>query len=82
MTTLLYSIALIVLAIALIAVYLFEEIDGLKEELEQHRIKLKNLDFYDLSEHESRLNQLREALELKEYFDEEPLNEEKNEQNI
>ena len=49
------------------------EIDELKEKLEQHRIKLKQLDFYNLSEHEKRLDQLEEVLELKEYFDEEPL---------
>ena len=49
------------------------EIDELKEKLEQHRIKLKQLDFYNLSDHEKRLDQLEEVLELKEYFDEEPL---------
>ena len=53
------------------------EIDELKEKLEHHRIKLKQLDFYNLSDHEKRLDQLEEVLELKEYFDEEPLNEEK-----
>ena len=52
------------------------EIDELKEKLEHHRIKLKQLDFYNLSDHEKRLDQLEEVLELKEYFDEEPLNEE------
>ena len=51
------------------------EIDELKEKLEQHRIKLKQLDFYNISDHEKRLDQLEEVLELKEYFDEEPLNE-------
>ena len=50
------------------------EIDELKEKLEHHRIKLKKLDFYNLSDHEKRLDQLEEVLELKEYFDEEPLN--------
>ena len=55
------------------------EIDELKEKLEHHRIKLKQLDFYNLSDHEKRLDQLEEVLELKEYFDEEPLNEEENE---
>ena len=34
------------------------EIDELKEELESHRIKLKQLDFYNLSDHEKRLDQL------------------------
>ena len=51
------------------------EIDELKEKLEHHRMKLKQLDFYNLSDHEKRLDQLEEVLELKEYFDEEPLNE-------
>ena len=49
------------------------EIDELKEKLEHHRIKFKKLDFYNLSDHEKRLDQLEEVLELKEYFDEEPL---------
>ena len=52
------------------------EIYELKEKLEHLRIKLKQLDFYNLSDHEKRLEQLEEVLELKEYFDEEPLNEE------
>lgn len=43
----------------------------LKEELEHIR---KHLDFYQLSDHEKRVDQLEEVLELKEYFDEEPLN--------
>ena len=50
------------------------EIDELKEKLEHHRIKLKQLDFYNLSDHEKRLDKLEEVLELKEYFDEEPIN--------
>lgn len=81
MTTLLFSLALVVLTVALIAMsmtvkHLSEEIDELKEELEHIR---KHLDFYQLSDHEKRLDQLEEVLELKEYFDEEPLNEEENE---
>ena len=51
------------------------EIDELKEKLEHHRMKLKQLDFYNISDHEKRLDQLEEVIELKEYFDEEPLNE-------
>ena len=35
-----------------------DEIDELKEKLEHHRIKLKQLYFYNLSEHEKRLDQL------------------------
>ena len=78
MTTLLFSLAIIVLTVALIAMsmtvkHLSDEIDELNEELEHIR---KHLDFYQLSDHEKRLDQLEEVLELKEYFDEEPLNEE------
>ena len=81
MTTLLFSLALVVLTVALIAMsmtvkHLSEEIDELKDVLEHIR---KHLDFYQLSDHEKRLDQLEEVLELKEYFDEEPLNEEENE---
>ena len=80
MTTLLFSLALVVLTVALIAMSmtvrrLSEEIDELKEVVEHIR---KHLDFYQLSDHEKRLDQLEEVLELKEYFDEEPLNEEEN----
>ena len=49
------------------------EIDELKEKLEHHRIKLKQLDFYNLSDHEKRLDKLEEVLELKEYYEQEPL---------
>lgn len=81
MITLLFSLALVVLTVALIAMsmtvkHLSEEVDELKEVLEHIR---KHLDFYQLSDHEKRLDQLEEVLELKEYFDEEPLNEEENE---
>ena len=81
MTEILFSLALIVLTVALIAMsmtvnHLSEEIDEQKEVLEHIR---KHLDFYQLSDHEKRLDQLEEVLELKEYFDEEPLNEEENE---
>ena len=81
MTTLLFSLALVVLTVALIAMSmtvrrLSEEIDELKEVVEHIRIKVKHLDFYQLSDHEQRLYQLEKALELKEYFDGEPINEE------
>ena len=77
-------IVIIILIVALILWVMVikrmaHEIDELKEKLEHHRIKLKQLDFYNLSEHEKRLDKLEEVLELKEYFDEEPLNEEENE---
>ena len=39
----------------------------------------KYLNFFSFSEHERRLDQLEDALGLKEYFDEEPLDEEDNE---
>lgn len=78
MTEILFSLALIVLTVALIAMsmtvkHLSDEIDELKEELEHIR---KHLDFYQLSDHEKRLDQLEEVLDLKEWFDKEPLNEE------
>ena len=81
MTTLLFSLALVVLTVALIAMSmtvrrLSEEIDELKAKLEQHRIRLNylNFDYLSISDIEKRLDQLEEALELKEYFDKESLN--------
>lgn len=52
------------------------EIDELKAKLEQHRIRLNylNFDYLSISDIEKRLDQLEEALELKEYFDKESLN--------
>lgn len=83
MTTLLFSLALIVLTVALILLAIVvkgmaREIDELKEKLEHHRIKLKYLDDYTLPEHERRLDQLEELFELKEYFDGESLTEKEN----
>ena len=63
------SIILLTITVALMKC----AINDLKKELEQHQMKLKQLDFYNLSDHEKRLDQLEEVLELKEYFDEEPL---------
>ena len=73
-------IVIIILIVALtffvmVVKQMSDEIDELKEKLEHHRMKLKQLDFYNLSAHEKRLDQLEEVIELKEYFDEEPLNE-------
>lgn len=73
-------IVIIILIVALtffvmVVKQMSDEIDELKEKLEHHRMKLKQLDFYNISEHEKRLDQLEEVIELKEYFDEEPLNE-------
>ena len=73
-------IVIIILIVALtffvmVVKQMSDEIDELKEKLEHNRMKLKQLDFYNLSDHEKRLDQLEEVIELKEYFDEEPLNE-------
>lgn len=72
-------IVIIILIVALtffvmVVKQMSDEIDELKEKLEHNRMKLKQLDFYNLSDHEKRLDKLEEVLELKEYFDEEPLN--------
>ena len=59
-----------VLILLTIAVTLMKgEMDDLKEEIAQHQMKLKQLDFCNISDYEERLDQLEEALELKEYYD-------------
>ena len=66
----LFMIIIPVLILLTIAVTLMKgEMDDLKEKLEQHQMKLKQLDFCNLSDYEERLDQLEEALELKEYYD-------------
>ena len=59
-----------------VVICITQEIDELKEKLEQHRIRLNYLafDYLSISDIEKRLYQLEEALELKEYFDKESLN--------
>lgn len=74
MTTLLFSLAIIAMTVALILMSKYiknlqEEVDELKEVVEHIR---KHLDFYQLSDHEQRIYQLEAALDLKEFFDEEP----------
>lgn len=69
-----FSFVLVVLIVAIITLlmrvkHLSKEIDELKEELYCCRTRLGSLEFYNLSEHESRLDQLEEMLELKEYFE-------------
>ena len=59
------SIILLTIAVALMKC----AINDLKKEVEQHQMKLKQLDFCNLSDYEERLDQLEEALELKEYYD-------------
>ena len=73
-------IVIIILIVALtffvmVVKQMSDEIDELKEKLEHNRMKLKQLDFYNLSDHEKRLDQLEEVLELKEFYEQEPLNE-------
>ncbi len=66
----LFMIMIPLLILLTIAVTLMKcEMDDLKEKLEQHQMKLKQLDFCNLSDYEERLDQLEEALELKEYYD-------------
>ena len=80
------SIEIMILIVPLVALVMVikqmsDEIEELKEKLEQHRARLNylNFDYLSISDIEKRLDQLEEVLELKEYFDEEPLNEEENE---
>ena len=77
MTIFSFSLALVLLIVTFVMFmdlkYLSKEVDELKEKLEHIR---KHLDFYQLSDHETRIDKLEEALELKEYFDNETLNEE------
>ena len=82
------SIEIIILIVPLVALVMVikqmsDEIEELKEKLEQHRARLNylNFDYLSISDIEKRLDQLEESLELKEYFDEEPLNEEEDENN-
>lgn len=64
------SIILLTIAVALMKC----TINDLKKEVEQHQMKLKQLDFCNLSDYEERLDQLEEALELKEYYDDASIN--------
>lgn len=64
------SIILLTIAVAMMKC----AINDLKKELEQHQMKLKQLDFCNLSDYETRIDQLEEALELKEYYDDTSLN--------
>lgn len=73
MIEILFPVALLVLCVVLILMAikikrLSKEIGEIEARLEHIR---KHLDFYQLSDHESRLDQLEEVLELKEYFDKE-----------
>lgn len=74
-------IVIIMLFVALTLLVMFikqmsDEIGELEGELEKHRARFNYLefDYLSISDIEKRLNQLEEALELKEYFDKESLN--------
>lgn len=67
-------IPVIILLLAIAVTLMKGEMDDLKEKLEQHQMKLKQLDFCNLSDYETRIDQLEEALELKEYYDDTSLN--------
>ena len=76
------SITIIILIVALILWVMVikqmsHEIDELKEKLEQHRIEFNYLefDYSSISYIEMRLDKLEELLELKEFYEQEPLNE-------
>lgn len=73
MTEILFAVDLLVLCAVLILIAikikcLSKEICEIEAKLEHIR---KHLDFYQLSDHEKRLDQLEEVLELKEWLDEE-----------
>ena len=80
MTTLLFSLAIVVMTVALILMSKYiknlqEEIDDLKDMFEIHREvhKFDSLLYSDTKmDHEQRLDKLEAALDLKEFFDEEP----------
>ena len=59
------SIIFLTIAVALMKC----AINDLKKEVAQHQMKLKQLDFCNLSDYEDRLDQLEDALELKKYYD-------------
>ena len=58
-------IPLLILLLAIVVKRMAQEINELKEELEQH----KQFMFTKLSDNEWRFYRLEEALELKEYYD-------------
>lgn len=77
MTTLLFSLALVVLTVALIAMsmavkHLSDEIDELKEKLERHQ---KLCDWQDL---EQRLTKIEDELDLIMWYDGESQNKDEN----
>ena len=55
-----------------------DEIGELKQELEKHRARFNYLefDYSSISDIEMRIDKLEELLELKEFYEQEPLNKE------
>ena len=80
MTEVFSSITIIILIVALILWVIVikqmsHEIDELKEKLEKHiaRFNYLGFDYSSISELEERLDKLEELLELKEFYEQEPL---------
>lgn len=76
-------IVIIILIVALtflgmVVKQMSDEIDELKEKLEQHRIRFNYIefDYSSISDIEMRIDKLEELLELKEFYEQEPLNKE------
>ena len=74
-------IVIIILIVALtflvmVVKQMSDEIGELKEELEQHRARCNYLefDYSSILDLEDRLNKLEELLELKDFYEQEPLN--------
>ena len=75
MTDVSLTIAFILIAVAISAISKF--VNNLSKEIGKLKVKLERLqNLCDWQDHEKRIDQLEEALELKEYFDEDTLNEE------
>ena len=81
-------IVIIILIVALtflvmVVKQMSDEIGDLKEKLEQHRIRFNYLefDYSSISDIEDRLDKLEEFLELKDFYEQEPLNEKEDENN-
>lgn len=74
-------IVIIILIVALtflvmVVKQMSDEIGELKEELEKHRARFNYLefDYSSISDIEMRIDKLEELLELKEFYEQEPLN--------
>ena len=65
----LFMMMLLIILLTIAVALMKCKMNDLKEKLEQHQMKLKQLDFCNISDYEERLDQLEEALELKEYYD-------------